>query len=290
VAADFNRSQKAFTVSNVPGEPPTRKWQVAVNEGTLIAQKDGRKLRFEDVGIGDRVEVAGFETPPNASVLMASSLIVLESAVRQPTPPGQRLRILFLLDGAAGVRAPQYGFTGDWSKRLSDTGYEVTVIEPAQITAATSLADFRLIVIGYPSTFPDSALQRVKGSKLPILNAEPRLVQSLGLGLNVDPAHPVRMVPGRTVEVDGGASQVTRGFAGEIAVGNANLQRTPIVSNGTVLARINDGGQRRAVWSVTGTSMYLGFWWSGSGQNHNEAYWTLFDRSILMLLGRNPLG
>jgi hypothetical protein len=290
VAADFHRSQKTFTVSNAPGENPARTWRVVVNEGTMIVHKDGRALRFEDVGIGDRVEVSGFESQPNAGVLMASSLSVLESAVRQPPPPGQRTRVLLLLDSAAAVRPPQYGFTGDWSRRLSETGYEVTVIEPVQITASTNLGDFRLIVIGYPATLSATALQRVKGSRLPILNAEPRLVQALGLGLNADPEHPVRTVPGRAVEVDGQASPVTRGFAGETVVGNANLQRTPIVSNGTVLARVDDGGQRRAVWSVTGSSMYFGFWLSGSGQNHNETYWTLFDRSVLLLLGRNPLG
>jgi hypothetical protein len=197
--------------------------------------------------------------------------------------------VLVLLDGVDSLRPPQFGYTGDWIKRLGETGYQVTPLEPARITGGTSLRDVGLIVIGYPATLSDSALQIVRQSKLPVLTAEPRLVHALGLGFNLDPAQPTRTVAGRTVEIEGGASPVTRGFSGETVVANGEVSRAPIVANGTVLGWVNDGGQKRAVWSVTGQTMYLGFWASGNGQNHNEAYWTLFDRSVRLLLGRDPL-
>jgi hypothetical protein len=288
VIGDFNRSQRSFTVSAAAGpDGPARKWQVTVNEGTRVAYKDGRALRFEDIGVGDKVEVSGFETQATPGTLLAASLSVVESAVAQP--PVSRPRVLFVLDSAESVRAPQFGFTGDWIKRLSDTGYDVTAIEPARLTTATNLSDFRLVVIGYQATLSDSALQKVKQSKLPILNADPRLVQPLGLGLNADPTQPTRMVSGRAIDVAGDASPVARGYADETVVANDTVYRTPIVSNGTVLASIVDGGQRRAVWSITGNAMYFGVWGSANGQNHNAAYWTLFDRSVLLLLGRDPL-
>jgi len=62
----------------------------------------------------------------------------------------------------------------------------------------------------------------------------------------------------------------------------------PIVASGAVPATLSEGGQRRAVWAVTGTSMYLGVYASEGGQNHNATYWALFDRAVLWLLGRDP--
>ena len=117
-----------------------------------------------------------------------------------------------------------------------------------------------------------------------------RARQPLGLGQNLDPAQPMRRVPGKSLEIPPQAGLVTRGFEGETDVANDTLYRTPIVANGTVLARIADGGQKVTVWSVTGTAMYFGFWYSDTGQNHNGTYWTLFDRSVLFLLDKNPLG
>ncbi len=83
---------------------------------------------------------------------------------------------------------------------------------------------------------------------------------------------------------------MTRGYNGDTALANESLYRTPIVPSGVTLGSIVDGGRKQTVWSVTGNAMYFGFWWSNTGANHNPAYWTLFDRSVLLLLGRDPLG
>jgi hypothetical protein len=232
------------------------------------------------------VEVTGFETQPAASTLMASQVKVVASVAQAKQAP----HVLVLLDGAEALRTPQYGYTGDWIKRLNDTGYAVTAKDPSGITSAASLREFAVIVIGYPATLSDTALQAVKASKLPVLVGDPRLVQPLGLGLNVDPGQPVRMVAGKKIDVAGQASPVTRGFNGETDVANNTLYRTPIVANGMVLGSIADGGRQQPVWSVTGNTMYFGLWWSNTGQNHNATYWTLFDRSVLLLLGKDPLG
>src|SRR4029078_4872759 len=89
-------------------------------------------------------------------------------------------------DGAEGLRAPQYGFTGDWIKRLNDTGYAVTALDPSRITGAGSLKVFAVVLIGYPATLSPTALQAVNDSRLPVLLGDPRLVQPLGVGVNVD--------------------------------------------------------------------------------------------------------
>lgn len=275
-------------------------WIVGLAETTAFSYVDGRKLSVEDIGIGDQVEVTGFvqsrpaapsATPPGqvAGFLAASSLRVLVSAAPQTIAAGQQPRVLVLLDGVESMRTPQYGFTGDWIKRLTATGYAVTAVEPARISSGSvRLNDFTLIVIGYPATLSESALQAIRQSKLPILDADPRLVQPLGLGLNVDPAQPTRSSSGKTIEIAGQAGPITRGFSGETVVANETLYRTPIVASGTVLAWVSDGSRRYAVWSITGSTMYFGFWWSNTGQNHNAAYWTLFDRSVAVLLGRTP--
>jgi len=54
------------------------------------------------------------------------------------------------------------------------------------------------------------------------------------------------------------------------------------------LATVLDAGQRRAIWAQTGTSIYLGAWNSSNGANHTDAYWSMFDRSVVALLGRDP--
>ncbi|MBI3973532.1 MAG: zf-HC2 domain-containing protein [Chloroflexi bacterium] len=285
-----DRKQKTLRLTTeASASVPARTWQVGWFEGTAGSHANGRKLSFEEVGIADHVEVTGFEAP-QAGTLMASSVRVLVSAVPQASPGITRpARVLVLLDGADNLRAPQFGFTGDWIKRLGDTGYAVTALEPVRLTGTTNLQEFSLIVVGYPATLSDAALQAVRNSKVPLLVADPRLVQPLGLGLNVDPMQPTRSIAGKKVEVVGQASPVTSGFAGEVDLARDTLYRTAIVANGTVLAWINDGGRRQAVWSLTGNAMYLGVWWSNHGQNHNATYWTLFDRSVLYLVGRDPL-
>jgi hypothetical protein len=122
-----------------------------------------------------------------------------------------------------------------------------------------------------------------------VLNAEPRLVQALGLGLNLNPANPIQNVAGKTVDIAGSAGPITRGFGPDTTLAVDTLYRVPIVSNGTVLGTVNDGGQRRAVWSTSGTNMYFGFWYSKDGLNHTPTYWQLFDRSVLQLIGKDPL-
>lgn len=285
-----DRRQRLFSVfapdSDGPGGGP-RTWQVRLAESTRIALKDGRALTFEDVGIADQVEVAGAEASQSPGTLTAATVKVLVSAVA--TAANKPARVLVLLDGADALRPPQFGFTGDWIKRLNDTGYAVTPLEPARISSGRyDLKEFNLIVIGYPATLSPSALEAVKASRIPILNAEPRLVQALGLGHNVDPQQPMRDVPGKSVDIAGQASPVTGGAGGENVLAHDTLHRTPIVAGGAVLGTVNDSGQRRTVWSVTGKTMYFGFWSSAGGQNHNVTYWALFDRSVLWLLGRDP--
>ncbi|HEX2034002.1 MAG TPA: anti-sigma factor [Chloroflexota bacterium] len=282
--SSVDRKQRVFSVFNA--DDASRPWQVQLTDATRIVQRDGQPLKFEDVGLADQVEVSGTESAELTRTLAATTVRVLVSAV---APATRQVRVLVLLDGADSLRPPQYGFTGDWIRRLNDTGYAVTPLEPARISAgASDLKDFSLIVIGYPATLSPTALQAVRASRLPILNAEPRLVQALGLGMNLDPEQPTRDFSGNTVEIAGQASPITRGLSGETVLANESLHRTPIVANGAVLGTITENGAKRAVWSVTGTTMYLGFWRSANGHNHNGLYWTLFDRSVLWLLGRDP--
>jgi hypothetical protein len=279
-----DRRQRRFSVFSPEGN---RTWQVVLPENAAVVQKDGQPLTFEDVGLADQVEVAGVDDPQNAATVSASAVKVLVSAVAPSG--GRRGRVLFLLDGADGLRPPQYGYTGDWIKRLNDTGYAVTALEPARLSSGRyDLTDVNLIVIGYPATLSPNAIQLVTSSNKPVLNAEPRLVQALGLGLNVDPQQPARDVVGRTVDIAGQVSPVSGGLKGETALAAGNLHRFPIVASGAVLASISEGGQRRTVWSATGSAMYLGVFASDGGQNHNATYWALFDRAVLWLLGRDP--
>ncbi len=290
-----DRRQRLISVFAAAGDVPradtprgaSRTWQVRLAETTRLAQKDGGALTFEDVGIADQVEVVGVESPQSPGTLTATTIKVLVSAVAPAA--NKPARVLVLLDGADALRPPQFGFTGDWIKRLNETGYAVTPLEPARISSGRyDLKEFNLIVIGYPATLSPNALQAVKASRIPILNAEPRLVQALGLGHNVDPQQPARDSQGKTVDIAGQASPITGGVGGETVLAQDTLHRMPIVAGGAVLGTVNDGGQKRAVWSVTGTTMYFGFWRSATGQNHNATYWGLFDRSVLWLLGRDP--
>jgi hypothetical protein len=282
---DVDRRRSLITVTT----PENKAWQVTVHQTTQITLADGRRLRAEEVGVADQVEVSGFEATAGSMTLMGATMRVVVSAVPQSPVPARANRVLVLLDGVENLRAPQFGFTGDWVKRLNDTGYAVTTLDPARIAAGNaSLNEFALIVIGYPATLSDAALRAVVQSKLPVLNADPRLVQPLGLGLNLDPQQPTRNVAGRTVEVAAGGGPLTRGFGGEITLARETLYRMPIVPNGATLATITDGGRKVAVWSQSGNRMYLGFWWSNNGQNHTDVYWTLFDRSVLALLGSDP--
>jgi hypothetical protein len=278
---NVNKPQRLLTIqTGANAEGGARSWSVVLTEGTQVTYKDGRRLSIDDVGFADYVEISGFEL--GTGPLQAAAVKVTQSAVAATRP-----RVLVLLDGAPNLRAPQYGFTGDWIKRLGDTGYEVTAVDPTTLTATTNLKDFSLIAIGYPATFSDAVLQNIRASKLPVLNAEPRIVQALGLGLNVDPAKPTYQISGKTVDLGAGNHPLTRGFTGETVVAG-ELYRTPIVPNGQTLGTVLDGGQKRAVWSVSGNVMYFGFWYSANGQNHNATYWTLFDRSVLLLLGKDP--
>ncbi|HEV2124199.1 MAG TPA: zf-HC2 domain-containing protein [Chloroflexota bacterium] len=286
--AAVDRKQRVLTLqalqATVGAESGARTVAVQVSEGTLVTGKDGRPLTFEDLGFADLVEVSGFEL--STGPLMAARVKVTQSAVAQVVT---RPKVLVLLDGAPNLRAPQFHFTGDWVKRLQETGYDVTAVDPSSFgTGSADFKDFSLITIGYPATLSDALIRSVKASRLPVLNADPRLVQTLGLGLNADPTQPAKNIAGRSVEVNASGGAVTRGYSGDTIVGG-DLYRMPIVANGTVLATIADGSQKRAVWSLSGNVMYFGFWHSANGQNHNATYWTLFDRSVLLLLGKDPL-
>ncbi|HET6315167.1 MAG TPA: zf-HC2 domain-containing protein [Chloroflexota bacterium] len=282
---NVNKAQRLLTVqtgSNAEGG--SRAWSVQLADSTQVTYKDGRALRADDVGFADYVEVSGFDL--GAAPLAASIVKITQSTVLQQQA---RPKVLVLLDGASSLRPPAYGFTGDWIRRLNETSYDVTPADPSTLSGTTNLREFALIVIGYPATLSPGVLNNVTASKVPVLSGNPTLVQALGLGLNVDPANPTKNVAGKTIDVAGSAAPLTRGFGAETVVGAENVYRTPIVSNGTVLATITDGGQKRSVWSITGSSMYFGFWNSNNGQNHNASYWQLFDRSVLQLLGKDPL-
>lgn len=284
---EVDRRKGLLTVTTA--ETPARTWQITLFEGTQFVAADGRRLGFEDLGLSDQVDVSGSESAPGT--VMASRVVITLSS-GSPAPATVRSnRVLVLLDGVESLRPPQFGFTGDWVKRLNDTGYAVTALEPSRITGTgVNLQDFGLIVIGYPATMTDAALRAVQQSKASILLADPRLVQPLGLGLNLDPQAPTRNVAGSTVEVAAGsASPVLKGLSGELALAGDTLYRMPIVPTGTTLATITDNGRKQAVWSQNGSAMYFGFWYSNTGQNHTAQYWTLFDRSVLSLLGRDPL-
>lgn len=284
-----DRKAKTITVSS-PGSTGERAVTVVLSDGTQYSRADGRRTTFEDVGLADQVEVAGFEGAAPTNGVLASSVRISVSAVAS-SPQVRAPRVLYVADGAESIRAGQYGLTGDWARRLASTGYEVTTADPARVAwSLATLKDFDLVVIGSPATFSDAAIMAIKTSRLPILDGDPRLVQSLGLGVNVDPANPLRQAPaGRTIDVVASGSNVTRGMtSGETVVARETIYRTPIVSNGVVLAMVNDSGQRRAVWSQTGSAIYLGAWNSASGSNHTDAYWSMFDRSVVSLLGRDP--
>ena len=282
---NVNKAQRQITVqTGANAEGGSRPWLIQLAETTQVTYRDGKVLKPDDVGFSDYVEVGGFQT--GTAPLIASSVKITQSTVIQAQ---QRPRVLVLLDGAGSLRPPAFGFTGDWIQRLNETGYEVTAVDPSTVSATTNLKDFALVVIGYPATLPPATIANVVGSKVPVLNAEPRLVQALELGLNLNPANPIQNVPGKTIDVAGSAGPITRGYGADSVLASDNLYRVPIVSNGTVLATVNDGGQRRAVWSVSGSRMYLGFWNSMDGRNHLPAYWQLFDRSVLQLTGKDPL-
>jgi hypothetical protein len=284
-----DRKARTITVTaNGPaGERPV---SVIVSDGTQYSRADGRRTAFEDVGIADQVEVSGFEGGSQSGGILASTLRISVSAVSS-APQTRSPRVIFVVDGAESIRAGQYAQTGDWARRLATTGYEVTTADPSRVAwTATTLTGFDLVAIGAPATLSDAAIAVVRASRLPILNGDPRLVQTLGLGVNVDPANPLRQAPaGRTLDIVQSGSPVTRGLStGETVVARESLYRTPIVSNGTVLATVLDAGQRRAIWTQTGTSVYLGAWNSSNGANHTDAYWSMFDRSVVALLGRDP--
>ena len=282
---NVNKAQRQITVqTGGNAEGGSRPWAVQLAETTHVTYRDGKVLKPDDVGFADYVEVGGFQS--GSAPLIASSVKITQSTVIQAQ---QKPRILVLLDGAGSLRAPQFGFTGDWIQRLNQTGYDVTAVDPATIGSTTNLKEFALVAIGYPATLSPAAIANVVGSRVPVLNAEPRLVQALGLGLNLNPANPIQNVPGKTVDVAGSAGPITRGFGSDAVLASETLYRVPIVSNGTVLGTVNEGGQRRAVWSMSGTRMYFGFWHSRDGQNHLPAYWQLFDRSVLQLIGKDPL-
>ena len=289
VVSFVDRKARTITVTSAlpSGE---RSVTVVLSDGTQYSRADGRRTAFEDVGIADQVEVSGFDGAAQTSGILASTVRVSVSAVAS-APQARAPRVLYVADGAESIRAGQYGQTGDWARRLATTGYEVTTADPAKVAwTASTLKGFDLVVIGAPATLGDAAISVVRSSHLPILDADPRLVQTLGLGVNVDPANPLRQAPtGRTIDLVQSGSNVTRGLStGETVVARETLYRTPIVSNGTVLATVLDAGQRRAVWSQTGSSIYLGAWNSAGGSNHNDAYWSMFDRSVVALLGRDP--
>lgn len=288
--AFVDRKQRTMSIaSGVAGTEKT--WTVTLSEGTQFSRADGRKTAFEDVGIADQVEVAGFETAGLPGAIMASTLRVTVSAVTVAAPAVARTpRVLFLVDGAENIRNGQFAYTGDWARRLASTGFDVTTADPARISWTTSpLKDFTLVVIGYPSTLTDNAIATIRSSRLPVLDADPRLVQPFGIGINVDPANPNRQAaPGKTVEVTAATATTTRGLqAGEVIVARDTIYRTPIISNGMVYATVTDGGQKRAIWAQTGTTIYLGAWNSSNGANHTDAYWNMFDRSVMTLLGRD---
>ncbi|MCX5985354.1 MAG: zf-HC2 domain-containing protein [Chloroflexi bacterium] len=288
--AFVDRKQRTMSISS--GLPGTEKtWTITLSEGTQFSRADGRKTAFEDVGIADQVEVAGFETAGLPGAIMASALRVTVSAVTVAAPAtAPPPRVLFLVDGAENIRNGQFSFTGDWARRLASTGFDVTTADPARISWATSpLKDFTLVVIGYPATLNDNAISTIRSSRLPVLDADPRLVQPFGLGINVDPANPNRQAaPGRTIEISSGTATTTRGLpAGEITVARDTIYRTPIISNGVVYATVTDGGQKRAIWAQSGSTIYLGAWNSSNGANHTDAYWNMFDRSVMTLLGRD---
>lgn len=288
--AFVDRKQRTMSISS--GLPGTEKtWTVTLSEGTQFSRADGRKTAFEDVGIADQVEVAGFETAGLPGAIMASTLRVTVSAVTDAAPATARTpRVLFLVDGAENIRNGQFSFTGDWASRLASTGFDVTTADPARISWVTSpLKDFNLVVIGFPATLNDNAISTIRSSRLPVLDADPRLVQPFGIGINVDPANPNRQAaPGKTVEISAAIATTTRGLpAGDITVARDTVYRTPIISNGMVYATVTDGGQKRAIWAQTGSTIYLGAWNSSNGANHTDAYWNMFDRSVMTLLGRD---
>ena len=288
--AFVDRKQRTMSISS--GTPGTEKtWTVTLSEGTQFSRADGRKTAFDDVGIADQVEVAGFETAGLPGAIMASTLRVTVSAVTVAAPATARTpHVLFLVDGAENIRNGQFSFTGDWARRLASTGFDVTTADPARISWATSpLKDFTLVVIGYPATLNDNAISTIRSSRLPVLDADPRLVQPFGIGINVDPANPNRQAaPGKTIEISASTATATRGLAaGDITVARDTIYRTPIISNGMVYATVTDGGQKRAIWAQTGTTIYLGAWNSSNGANHTDAYWNMFDRSVMTLLGRD---
>lgn len=285
-----DRKQRTISIaSGVAGAEKT--WTVSLSEGTQFSRADGRRTAFDDVGIADQVEVAGFEAAGLPGAIMASTLRVTVSAVTAAAPAVARTpRVLFLVDGAENIRNGQYAYTGDWARRLAATGFDVTTADPARVSWTTSpLKDFTLVVIGYPSTLTDNAIAAIRLSRLPVLDADPRLVQPFGIGINVDPANPNRQAaPGKTVEITTAVAATTRGLpAGEVTVARDTIYRTPIISNGTVYATVSDGGQKRAIWAQTGTTIYLGAWNSSNGANHTDAYWNMFDRSVMTLLGRD---
>ena len=145
---NVNKAQRLITVqTGANADGGARPWSIQLAQTTQVTYRDGSALGIDDVGFADYVEVSGFQT--GAAPLQASSVKITQSSVIQAQ---QKPKVLLLLDGAGSLRAPHYGFTGDWIRRLSETGYDVTAVDPASVSGSTSLKEFALVAIGYPAT------------------------------------------------------------------------------------------------------------------------------------------
>lgn len=246
-----------------------------------------------------------------AGLLAAAAVAWLAPLIGGPAgmPPGAVVwaqlasplpRVVVIMDDttqdgtAPGGFTTTNGYTGDWPVHLIQGGYAVAALSQATLAAQPALlAGAALVVVGEVASGDDRAIQVVRTSGLPVLNGSTRYVEPLAQGRLADPPH--HTVYGTTVDIVPGDSPLAAGLAGALQLTNPGtsyeptLYRNPIQAGGTVLATVSDAGQNLAVWSLGDRSVYFGFWWSADGRNHNPTYWALFDRSMLYLLGQDPL-
>ncbi|MBI2863654.1 MAG: zf-HC2 domain-containing protein, partial [Chloroflexi bacterium] len=234
--------------------------------------------------------LVAFTPTPTATLVPSTRTPVPTPTPILPTPTPfvtSTTRVAYVYDPSVGSM-----YTGDWPTHLRSRGFPVSSLD---MTAEPGfdLGGYNLIVVGWLSGRELAVnVAKLQNAKAPILNGYSRLVESLGQGRIFDPGNPGRTIYGKTVRVEPGGGALTAGFSSEVTVAADTAYRVPIAPRpdglGLILATVTDeqqGVRGGPVWTASDKGIYFGFWYSKDGSNHNDAYWTFFDRSVDFLLG-----
>lgn len=257
-------------------------WSVGFLPNTQLFFTDGRQATLSDIAAGNIVEVFG-TIGRNSTTITALTLRIKGTKIAptpiSPNPPTGAPRIAYIASSHSS------GYTDDWISHLKGKGFEVAAFSITEIDSA-DLSGFQLLVIGITGNQEsDTAVRKIRGSGLPVLNGSPHLAPKIGQGAVYDLGNPGRTIYGKTVTIET-LHSLTSSYSGDVVVAGETLYRNPIRSAaGTVLASVKDEqGNMGTVWSASGKSVYFGFWYSKDGLNHNQNYWLFFERSVAYLL------